>query len=108
MPGVKYDKIYKELRRRIEEEEYGFQELLPSEKVLTEQFGSSRNTVRRAIGQLAAVRPEHPRKRRAGHLPEGESGGVCSGRDRIPEGGRQENPYGLYHEGHLFYGTFRG
>lgn len=54
MPRVKYDKIYRELRRRIEEEEYVFQELLPSEKILTEQFGSSRNTVRRAIGQLAA------------------------------------------------------
>lgn len=54
MPGAKYDKIYKELRRRIETEEYGFQDLLPSEKILTEQFDSSRNTVRRAISQLAA------------------------------------------------------
>lgn len=54
MPSAKYDKIYRELRRRIETEEYGFQEMLPSEKVLTEQFESSRNTVRRAISQLAA------------------------------------------------------
>ena len=54
MPSAKYDKIYRELRRRIETEEYEFQEMLPSEKVLTEQFESSRNTVRRAISQLAA------------------------------------------------------
>lgn len=54
MPSAKYDTIYKELRRQIEAEEYGFQELLPSEKILTEQFESSRNTVRRAISQLAA------------------------------------------------------
>ena len=54
MPSAKYDKIYQELRRRIEEEIYGYQDLLPSENMLTEQFESSRNTVRRAIGQLAA------------------------------------------------------
>ena len=49
MPSAKYDKIYQELRRRIEEEIYGYQDLLPSENMLTEQFESSRNTVRRAI-----------------------------------------------------------
>lgn len=54
MPGTKYDKIYKDLRRKIEEEQYAFQELLPSEHILVKQYDCSRNTIRRAAGQLAA------------------------------------------------------
>lgn len=54
MPKAKYDTIYKELRNKIETEEYGFQELMPSEHVLTEVFGCSRNTIRRAVSQLAS------------------------------------------------------
>ena len=33
---------------------YGFQELLPSENTLVKEFDCSRNTIRRAIGQLAS------------------------------------------------------
>ena len=53
MAKTKYDQIYAELRARIEQQEYGFQELLPSENTLVKEYGCSRNTVRRAIGRLA-------------------------------------------------------
>ena len=52
MAKTKYDQIYAELRARIEQQEYGFQELLPSENTLVKEYGCSRNTVRRAIGRL--------------------------------------------------------
>lgn len=52
MPKAKYDYIYKDLKQKIEDETYPFQELLPSEHVLTEVYGCSRNTVRRAMAQL--------------------------------------------------------
>lgn len=52
MPKVKYDTIYKNLKQKIETEEYSFQELLPSEHTLVLEYGCSRNTVRRAIAEL--------------------------------------------------------
>ena len=48
----KYDKIYQDLKQKIEDEVYGFQELLPSEHMLIEDYDCSRNTIRRAISQL--------------------------------------------------------
>lgn len=52
MPKAKYLEIYKDLKRKIENEEYEFQEMLPSENTLVQEYGCSRNTVRRAIGDL--------------------------------------------------------
>jgi GntR family mannosyl-D-glycerate transport/metabolism transcriptional repressor len=40
------------LRRRIAEGEFAVGSLLPSEAALTEEFGVSRNTLRRALGDL--------------------------------------------------------
>ena len=48
----KYDGIYRDLKNKIESEQYEFQELLPSENQLVEVYGCSRNTVRRAIAGL--------------------------------------------------------
>lgn len=53
MPGAKYHTIYEDLKKKIETHEYEFQTLLPSEAQLTVQYGCSRNTVRRAIKELA-------------------------------------------------------
>ena len=53
MAKTKYDQIYEALRERIEQQEYGFQQLLPSENTLVKEYDCSRNTVRRAIGRLA-------------------------------------------------------
>mgnify|MGYP001101999697 CR=1 FL=1 len=52
MPKAKYDDIYKDLKEKIENGEYEFQELLPSENQLVLHYGCSRNTVRRAIHSL--------------------------------------------------------
>ena len=50
MPTAKYEEIYRELRREIEAGTYPKE--LPTEHRLTERFGCSRNTARRAIGRL--------------------------------------------------------
>lgn len=50
MPAVRYEQIYWELRHAIEAGEYPKE--LPTEQRLTERFGCSRNTARRAIGRL--------------------------------------------------------
>ncbi len=53
MPVSKYPLIYRDLKEKIENETYGPQSYLPSEYTLIEQYDCSRNTVRRAIRQLA-------------------------------------------------------
>ena len=53
MPSAKYGAIYRSLRYAIENGEYAFGQALPSEHKLTQMYGCSRNTVRRAIQQLA-------------------------------------------------------
>lgn len=54
MGGIKYDKIYRDLKIKLEEGTYPFQELIPSEMNLIEEYDCSRNTVRRAIASLVA------------------------------------------------------
>lgn len=53
MSGTKYDQIYIDLRNKIEQNEYEFQQLLPSEHALVETYKCSRNTIRRAVQMLA-------------------------------------------------------
>ena len=53
MPAAKYDAIYQSLRHAIEDQEYPYQSTLPSEHQLTQIYDCSRNTVRRAIAELA-------------------------------------------------------
>lgn len=52
MPKSKYEWIYKDLKEKIENGSYVFQELLPSENLLIQFYDCSRNTIRRAIGRL--------------------------------------------------------
>lgn len=53
MPRTLYKTIYDDLKIQIEEGNYAPQTLLPSEKKLIEIYNCSRNTVRRAINDLA-------------------------------------------------------
>lgn len=53
MPKTKYDGIYQSLRREIEAGNYLSEQALPSESQLIQKYECSRNTVRRAIAQLA-------------------------------------------------------
>ena len=54
MPKSKYEFIYKDLKQKIESEEYAYQELLPSENQLVLAYNCSRNTIRRAVGRLVS------------------------------------------------------
>ena len=54
MPRAKYAEIYKDLKYKIENGEYEFQELLPSENTLILEYDCSRNTIRRAISELVS------------------------------------------------------
>ncbi|MGO1033566.1 GntR family transcriptional regulator, partial [Clostridioides difficile] len=44
---------FQRLKNRIENKEYLYQDLLPSEYKLIEEYSCSRNTIRRAIQELA-------------------------------------------------------
>lgn len=52
MPKSKYDNIYRDLKEKIENDEFTYQELLPSENSLIQKYECSRNTLRRAISKL--------------------------------------------------------
>lgn len=52
MPKSKYEDIYKDLKNKIENDCFHFQEFLPSENSLIQTYDCSRNTVRRAISRL--------------------------------------------------------
>lgn len=54
MPKSRYESIYKDLQQRITTGEFP-NGMLPTEAVLTEHYGVSRNTVRRAISELAGL-----------------------------------------------------
>lgn len=54
MPKNKYDEIYKDLKRKIETDQFAYRELLPSENVLVQTYNCSRNTVRRAVSRLVS------------------------------------------------------
>lgn len=53
MPKSKFETIYKDLKEKIEAQQYGYQDLLPSENTMVEIYGCSRNTIRRAVKVLA-------------------------------------------------------
>ena len=54
MPKAKFEGIYRSIKKKIEAQEYAYPSLLPSENTLVKEFDCSRNTIRRAIGQLAS------------------------------------------------------
>jgi GntR family trehalose operon transcriptional repressor len=53
MGKKKYDKIYEDLKKKIESKIYVYQQMLPSESNLVREYQCSRNTLRRAVAQLA-------------------------------------------------------
>jgi GntR family trehalose operon transcriptional repressor len=64
MPSSKYEPIYKEIRREIEDGTYVFGDYLPSENAYATRFQCTRNTVRRALSMLTAegfLLPQHGR-----------------------------------------------
>lgn len=55
MPAKKYSLIYDDLKKKIEQGTYGPQTCLPTEFALVEQYGCSRNTIRRAVRELSEI-----------------------------------------------------
>lgn len=55
MAKAKYESIYRDLKDRIESEEYPYQSILPPESTLVITYDCSRNTVRRALKQLGDI-----------------------------------------------------
>lgn len=54
MPKSIYENIYKDLKQKIENNTFAYQELLPPENSLIQTYGCSRNTLRRAVGLLVS------------------------------------------------------
>lgn len=54
MPKNKYESIYRDLKTKIENNEFTYQDFLPSENTMVQTYGCSRNTIRRAVSQLVA------------------------------------------------------
>ena len=52
MPKSIYEDIYKDLKQKIENDVFTYQELLPSENTLIQTYHCSRNTLRRAVSRL--------------------------------------------------------
>lgn len=52
MPKAIYETIYKDLKQKIENDVFAYQELLPSENTLIQTYHCSRNTLRRAVSCL--------------------------------------------------------
>lgn len=62
MPKSIFEIIYRDLKQKIENGEFAYQELLPSEHAMVSIYKCSRNTVRRAVALLAEdgyVQPLH-------------------------------------------------
>ena len=55
-----FEGIYRDLKGKIQEGTYSYQELLPSEGEHTAEYGCSRNTHRRAVSMRAARRHRQP------------------------------------------------
>jgi GntR family trehalose operon transcriptional repressor len=73
MPKARYEPISRSIREDIETGRLGYGDFLPSENDYTEQFGCTRNTVRRALAMLAAdgfVLPQHGRGVQVIYRPE--------------------------------------
>lgn len=72
MAGIKFDKIFRDLKQRIDYGEFAFQDLLPSETEFCRHYCCSRNTVRRALNDLATqgyVQSMHGKGVRVIHQP---------------------------------------
>ncbi|MDD3204536.1 MAG: trehalose operon repressor [Lachnospiraceae bacterium] len=97
MPGAKYDQIYRSLREKIEQKEYEYQSLMPSEHILIETFTCSRNTVRRALKQLADegyVQSIHGKGVRVIYQPYEQAEFLLSGIESLKEAAaRNKKPY---------------
>lgn len=88
MPKAKFESIYQDLKQKIESGEYAFQELLPSENTMVEIYDCSRNTIRRAVSNLAEqgyVQSLHGKGVRVIYQPEEQTSFTIGGIETFKE-----------------------
>lgn len=94
MPKAKYEHIYRSIKKKIEAQDYAYQSLLPSENTLILQYGCSRNTVRRALGDLIAdgyVQPIQGKGVRVIYQPVGKTTFIIGGIETFQETARRNH-----------------
>ncbi len=82
MPKSKFEEIYRDIKEKIEQGEYLYGALLPSENTLIGIYDCSRNTVRRSIAGLVEdgyVQSVHGKGVQVLYQPEGEKTGFTVG-----------------------------
>lgn len=92
MPKAKYDEIYLDLKRAVENGTYSYGSLLPSENTLITQYGCSRNTVRRALAELGedgCVQPIHGKGVRVIYQPSERASFTVGGIESFQETARR-------------------
>lgn len=88
MAKSKFESIYRDLKNKIEQQEYGYQEMLPSEHTMVELYGCSRNTIRRALSDLAKdgyVQPLHGKGVRVIYQPVDQASFTIGGIESFKE-----------------------
>ena len=88
MAKSKFESIYRDLKNKIEQQEYGCQEMLPSEHTMVELYGCSRNTIRRALSDLAKdgyVQPLHGKGVRVIYQPVDQASFTIGGIESFKE-----------------------
>ena len=92
MPKAKFEAIYHSLKKKIEAQDYPYQSLLPSENTLIRAYDCSRNTVRRAFGDLIAdgyVQPIQGKGVRVIYQPVGKTTFIIGGIETFQETARR-------------------
>lgn len=94
MKVTKYIDIYKSLREKIESGQYDYQDMLPSEYKLIQVYDCSRNTLRRAVKELASsgyVQSIKGRGVQVIYKPDKQSEFFFSGMESLKEAGNRLN-----------------
>lgn len=92
MPKAKYNEMYLDLKRAVEEGAYPYGSLLPSENTLIAQYECSRNTIRRALaglGEDGYVQPIHGKGVRVIYQPSERASFTVGGIESFQETARR-------------------
>ena len=92
MPKAKYNEMYLDLKRAVEEGAYPYGSLLPSENTLIAQYDCSRNTIRRALaglGEDGYVQPIHGKGVRVIYQPSERASFTVGGIESFQETARR-------------------
>lgn len=92
MPKAKYNEIYLDLKRAVEEGTFPYGDLMPSENTLITRYDCSRNTIRRALAELGDdgyVQPIHGKGVRVIYRPTERASFTVGGIESFQETARR-------------------